>query len=315
MRDVVIIGGGLSGLAAAVELEALKVPYRLIEVKNRLGGSIATQRRDGFTLDTGAFAFPRKSDWSFLDEFGLEDALIPVNDWHLGRVVAFKDGTQMLTDALAKGVNGTVIHRMAVSSLGDFEGRFALCMENGLMWDASALIVASPARHVERMFRTLAPEFSLRLFDYKYDTITRVALGYPNDAIGDPGRMVWGDMATAFYYTTDHPDRVPPGYTLIQMGVRFPLERTTPDTLVRTLQDHLNWPQNPALVNVSTWAEADPIPPHSRNFRENMTALESLLPEGVALAGSDYNGLGLAERIEGGRNAARKIAAYLENKK
>jgi protoporphyrinogen oxidase len=314
MRDVVIIGGGLSGLAAALELESLNIPYRLIEVKNRLGGSIATLQRDGFTFDTGAFAFPRAADWSFLANFGLEDVLIPVNDWHLQRMVAFKGGTQMLTDALAKRITGTVIHRMAVSSLGDFDGHFALCMENGLMWEAGALIVASPARHVERMFRTLAPEFSLRLLDYHYDTITRVAVGFPNDAVRDPGRNVWGDIASAFYFTTDDPNRVPPGYSMIQMGVRFPLERTTPEVLIQTLQEHLKWPENPALVNFSTWAEADPIPPHSRNFRENMNALESLLPEGVTLAGSDFNGLGLAERITGGRKAAQKIAAYLENK-
>ncbi|MEO8613078.1 MAG: FAD-dependent oxidoreductase [Chloroflexota bacterium] len=315
MRDVVIIGGGLTGLAAALELESLKIPYRMIEVKNRLGGSIATQQRDGFTFDTGAFAFPRAADWSFLAELGLEDALIPVNDWHLGRMVAFKNGTQMLTDALVQRMTGTVIHRMAVSSLGDFEGHFALCMENGLMWEAGALIVTSPARHVERMFRTLVPEFSLRLLDYHYDTITRVAVGFPSDKITDPGRHVWGDIASAFYYTVDHPDRVPPGYSMIQMGVRFPLERTTPEVLVRTLQGHLGWPENPALANVSTWAEADPIPPHSRNFRENMIALENLLPDGVALAGSDFNGLGLADRIAGGRKAARKIAAFLETKK
>jgi hypothetical protein len=42
-----------------------------------------------------------------------------------------------------------------------------------------------------------------------------------------------------------------------------------------------------------------------------MTALESL-PEGVALAGSDYHGLGLPERIASGRAAARKIANFLQ---
>jgi protoporphyrinogen oxidase len=313
MNNVVIIGGGLSGLAAAVELEALKIPYTLIEVKGRLGGGICTLHRDGFTLDTGSFAFPRTADWSFLDEFGLKDALIPVNDWHQQRMVAFKEGTQTLTDALASRVTNTVIHKMAVSSLGDFEGnRFALCMENGLMLEARALIVTAPARHVERMFRTLAPEFSLRLLNYGYDIITRVALGFTGE-VRDPGRMVWGDIATAFFYSTDDPNRVPPGHSLVQMGVRFPLERTTPERLVAVLREHLNWPE-PAFSQVSTWAEADPLPPHGRNFREQMIALESLLPEGVALAGSDFNGLGLPERVAGGRSAARKIAAWLEAK-
>lgn len=312
MRDVVIIGGGLSGLAAAVELESLKIPYTLIEVKKRLGGSIATLRQDGFVLDTGSFAFPRAADWSFLAEFGLEDALYPVNDYHLQRMVVFKDGTQSVIDALAKQVKGTLIHRMAVSSLGAFEGRYMLCMENGLMWDAKALIVAAPARHVERMFRTFIPEISEGLMDYRYDTITRVALGYRSENVTDPGRMVWGDMATAFYYTTDHPHRTPQGHTLIQLGARFPLERTTPELLVSTIQGQLGWPQETALTHVSTWAEADPLPPHSRNFKENMTALESLLPDGVALAGSDYHGLGLPERVASGRAAARKVANFLK---
>jgi len=314
MRDVVIIGGGLSGLAAAVELQTLNIPYTLIEVKGRLGGSIATLRQDGFVLDSGLFAFPRAADGSFLAEFGLDDALIPVNDYHLQRVVAFKDGTQSLIDALAQRITGAVIHKMAVSSLGELDGRFVLCMENGLMWDARALIVAAPARHAERMFRTLAPAFSLPLLDYRYDTITRVALGYRSEDVTDPGRRVWGDMATAFYYTTDHPSRVPAGHTLIQMGVRVPLDRTTPEMLIHTLQTQLGWPTTAALAHVSTWAEADPLPPHSANFHESMAALENLLPEGVALAGSDYHGLGLAERIAGGRAAAHKVVKWLTEK-
>jgi protoporphyrinogen oxidase len=310
MRDVVIIGGGLSGLAAAVELETLKVPYRLIEVKKRLGGSIASLQEAGFTLDTGGFAFPISADWSFLHELGLQDALIDVYDVHRRRSLAFKAGTQTLVDALVKRLKtGTIIHRMAVSSLGYWEGRYTLCLENGLMLDAAALIVASPAKHAERMFRTLTPELSLRLLHYGYDTITRVALGFAGE-IGDPGQNVWGDMAVPYYYTTNDLHRVPSAHTLVQLGVRFPLDRTTPEILVHTLLEQLRWPM-PIISHVAAWPEADPLPPHTDHFRENMAALEALLPEGAALAGSDYHGLGLAERIASGRSAARKIANWL----
>ncbi len=48
MANVVVIGGGLTGLAAAWELERQRIPYTLIEVKKRFGGSIITERRDGF---------------------------------------------------------------------------------------------------------------------------------------------------------------------------------------------------------------------------------------------------------------------------
>src|SRR6185436_10863598 len=130
MRDVVIVGGGLTGLSAAYELEKLKIPYRLIEVKKRVGGSILSEQQQGFVVDNGPFAFPAANDFTFLTDFGLEDALYPVHDGRdrsyfesekarrTRQWVAFKAGTQTLTDTLAKNLTGTLLHKMAVSSLG-----------------------------------------------------------------------------------------------------------------------------------------------------------------------------------------------------
>jgi len=308
MRDVLIIGGGLSGLAAAHELQNLNIPYRLIEVKKRLGGSIVSQTRDGFVLDGGGFAFPRNADWSFLGEIDLQDALCPVQNIHNHDLVAFKNGTQTLVDALANTLKGTIIKRMAVSSLGTLEKNFAICLENGLMLDAAALIVAAPARHTERMFRTLTPEFSLRLFDYSYDTITRLSLGYRKADLPMPPRFPW-DMAVPFYSWTDDPHRVPADHILLHVGLRFPLEKTTPEALIQTIHEQVKAGGEPVVTHVDFWPEADPLPPHTAGFAEKMTALESLLPERIALAGSDYHGLSLDARIASGRKAAQKIAA------
>jgi oxygen-dependent protoporphyrinogen oxidase len=51
--DVVIIGGGISGLSAAYELERRGVPYTLLESSPRLGGLIRTEYLDGFTIEAG----------------------------------------------------------------------------------------------------------------------------------------------------------------------------------------------------------------------------------------------------------------------
>ena len=45
MRDVVVIGGGLSGLAACYELEKRGAAYTVIEVKRRFGGGIRSTLR------------------------------------------------------------------------------------------------------------------------------------------------------------------------------------------------------------------------------------------------------------------------------
>lgn len=74
-RRIAIIGGGLTGLVAAYRLSrdpALAVT--LLEGKDRLGGAIWTQSRDGFLLEGGADSFITNKPWAveLCRELGLE---------------------------------------------------------------------------------------------------------------------------------------------------------------------------------------------------------------------------------------------------
>jgi len=51
--DVVIVGGGISGLAAAYELQRRGLGVRLLEASDRLGGVIRSDRFDGWVVDGG----------------------------------------------------------------------------------------------------------------------------------------------------------------------------------------------------------------------------------------------------------------------
>jgi protoporphyrinogen oxidase len=310
MSDIIIIGGGLTGLSAAWELERLGVSYTLIEVKPRLGGCIFTESRDGYVLDGGPFVLEKYGEWPFLNELGLNDALLPLSKYRHGQLVVFKDGTQTLTDAIARRLTQPIFKRMAVSSVGEVGKRFGVCLENGTLMDARALIVTVPARYAEHMLRTLAPEAALRLLDYQYDPVVRVSLGYRREDVktlehsaAEPGG------ALKFMQVYDIPERMPPGHVLVRAGVR--VDGVLDKAVVVSLARSVVGDAAPVLEWVYYWAEADPLTRYLPEHADNMDAIERLLPETVALVGSDYRARHLNDQIEQGRAAARRIATTL----
>ena len=52
-HDVLIVGGGVSGVAAAVALVGRGVNVGLVEARTRLGGRIATDDVAGLSVETG----------------------------------------------------------------------------------------------------------------------------------------------------------------------------------------------------------------------------------------------------------------------
>ena len=84
MNHVIIIGGGISGLAIAYRLsQALpSAGITLLERNTRLGGTIWTERRDGFQVETGPNGFldTNPSTINLCQEVGLGPQLISASD-------------------------------------------------------------------------------------------------------------------------------------------------------------------------------------------------------------------------------------------
>ncbi|WP_100371953.1 protoporphyrinogen oxidase [Bacillus sp. FJAT-45037] len=95
-KRVAIIGGGITGLAAAFKLEQAKghqaITYDLFEKDTKLGGKIKTYHRDGFVIEGGPDSFlARKTSMSRLArEVGLGDELL-AND--TGQAYILKEDT------------------------------------------------------------------------------------------------------------------------------------------------------------------------------------------------------------------------------
>ena len=78
----VIVGGGITGLAAAYQLTRAGIPVLLVEASERLGGKIRTERLDGFLVEAGpdSFIAYRPAVTQLARELGLGDAVIGTTD-------------------------------------------------------------------------------------------------------------------------------------------------------------------------------------------------------------------------------------------
>ncbi len=105
MPRVVIIGGGISGLATAYYLSKAGIPSTIVESRPRLGGVIRTEQVDGCTLEAGpdSFLSAKPAALELIRDLGLSGDVIGSND-HLrvtfvkknGRLVPLPDGLMMM---------------------------------------------------------------------------------------------------------------------------------------------------------------------------------------------------------------------------
>jgi oxygen-dependent protoporphyrinogen oxidase len=109
-RRVCIVGGGVSGLAAAHRLVELRsedrpVEVLLLEASNRLGGTVRTHRRDGFLVEAGpdSFISEKPEALNLAERLGIAERLAETNERHRrsfvvrgGRLRPTPEGFQLL---------------------------------------------------------------------------------------------------------------------------------------------------------------------------------------------------------------------------
>jgi len=97
---VLVVGGGITGLAAARALSRDGIPVVLAEAGTRLGGKIATEHVDGLVLEMGpdSFLATRPAAVTLCRELGLGDDLVGTRDpravyiKHRGELVPMPEG-------------------------------------------------------------------------------------------------------------------------------------------------------------------------------------------------------------------------------
>ena len=75
---VVVVGGGIAGLTAALELAEAGIAVTVVEAAGRFGGKITTNRIDGLVVEAGADSFlsTKPAGLALVDRLGISDRLV-----------------------------------------------------------------------------------------------------------------------------------------------------------------------------------------------------------------------------------------------
>ncbi len=133
---VVVVGGGIAGLAAAHRViewsqeRGRTVELTLFEAAGRLGGTIQTERRDGFLVECGPDSFLSEKPWALAlcRRLGVEDRLVQTDDRFRrtfvvlgGRLHPLPDGFQLLAP--------TRLAPFLASSLFSWPGKLRMALD------------------------------------------------------------------------------------------------------------------------------------------------------------------------------------------
>jgi oxygen-dependent protoporphyrinogen oxidase len=133
---LVVVGGGIAGLAAAhraVELSrerGVGLALMLLEAQERLGGTIRTERRDGFLVEAGPDSFISEKPWALelARRLGAESRLVRTDEasrrtfvaWR-GRLHPLPEGFQLLAP--------TRLRPLLASSLFSWPGKLRMGLD------------------------------------------------------------------------------------------------------------------------------------------------------------------------------------------
>ena len=107
---VVVVGGGIAGLTAALELAEAGVAVTVVEAADRFGGKIATNRVDGLVVEAGADSFlsTKPAGLALAERLGISDRLVNSNAedrrtfvWSRGRLRELPEGLVLGSPARA----------------------------------------------------------------------------------------------------------------------------------------------------------------------------------------------------------------------
>lgn len=297
-----LLGGVYAGRADEISVESA-LPGLLAAVR-RTGSVVAAAAllsvdADAARSDAGMRAAPRPVFASVVGGLGSLPASV---------VDAF--GLTVLT-----GTSAVALHRSS--------GRWSVDTEDGRTVDADRVILAVPAFAAAPLLATVAPAASATATSLEYASVALLTAVFDADDVGAHLRgtgflvpPVTGRLTKAATFVTRKWQWVQdaaPGREVLRFSVgRHGDERglDLPDdalvaAVLAEVRDVLGLRGGPRASAVTRWGRS--LPQYRVGQRSRVDAARASLPEGLALAGAAWDGVGIPACIASGRAAADRV--------
>jgi protoporphyrinogen/coproporphyrinogen III oxidase len=238
--------------------------------------------------------------------------------------VSFIGGMSEMVDALAARLpRGSVTVGRRVNTIGRLDGRWTVLTAGGDRVIADGVVLAADAQATARIVRYLDPSLAGLLGEIPLASAATISLGYrradvphPLDGFGFVVPRTEGRaLLAATFSSVKYPGRAPDAHVLLRgfVGGALHAEILAEDdaSLVaraRTeLREALGITAPPVLVRVARWPAS--MPQYHVGHLARVAAIERRLEfgPGLALAGSAYRGVGIADCVRSGEAATERL--------
>jgi protoporphyrinogen oxidase len=345
-QHVLIIGGGIAGLASALRVRALDPSCRvtILEATARVGGKIAGETVDGCVVDGGADVCigDRFRQTHMFEELGLASRVIRVNPNELptyerrdgpltefptrfaGELLTFPRGLHDLVDLASSALNGVaVITDTPVGSIRTDNGAWLVEPPVGVQPStgdaatADAVIVATPASQAATLLSPFVPDQAAALRSLECPATTTVTMAWRLDdvprALDGTGYLASGGtsrVSACTWVSSKNPTHARPGIALLRGYIRG-TDRNAAALMREEVATTAGITAAPLFTRIYEWPEG--IPLYTRDYEGSIVAISERLDAlaGLFIAGSAFHGIGIPDCIASGERAAEAAVAYL----
>jgi len=179
--DLLVLGSGIAGLAAARLAEDDGKRVLLIDKGRRLGGRVSTRRQDGFVFNHGA-QFVTAKGTEFASLLAKAKAAGNIKDWQISDDKIVQIGTPSMRDLPQFMATGLMIRQQTeITQIAHHGGHIGFFEKDGLVATGRQAIITAPAAQTAKLLADIYPELAATAGLARYDPCWTIMLGLEGD--------------------------------------------------------------------------------------------------------------------------------------